>query len=465
MSRARGRVLVVDDKPNMLGLLHQILDDAYDVETASDGDEALKVIATRSFDVVLTDVRMPGADGFALIRVVKQRWPSTEVVMMTAFASIETAVEAIKLGAYDYLAKPFDPDDVKLVVARAIERKRLRERAELLPADVARRPGFGKVLGESQPMLDVFARLEHAANLDTPVLLSGEPGVGKELAAESLHEASRRQDAPFIPIDCGASAPDFLGQGLFDTRGLNVPTQSVAPGLLWSKARGGSLFLNEIDELSPVIQISLARLLDQPNAPGLNVRVMAGSENDLVAAVKAGRFREELLCQLNVLTIDLPPLRVRGSDIPLLAQHFLERFRAAHRVAAEGFEPDVLEALLAHDWPGNVRELRSLIERAAAACRARLITLSDLPVDLRETAGPDSGVDLSSLTYREALNRARDRTSREYLIALMRTFGGRVTQAAAGARIERESLHRLLKRYNVRAESYRDEGLTSAEEK
>jgi DNA-binding NtrC family response regulator len=456
VSGPRGCVLVVDDKPNLLGLLRQILSTAYEVETASDGAAALNVVATRAFDVVLTDVKMPGADGFEVVRAVKQRWPSTEVIMMTAYASIETAMEAVRLGAYDYLAKPFDPDDVSLVVARALERKRLRERADALPAAAAQTRGLGKLVGESPAMRDLFSRISHAAGLDVPVLLIGESGAGKELAAEAIHANSRRRDAPFVPVDCAAVLPDILDRDLVAGGGASLSGASVARGALWAQAEGGTLFLNEIDDLPPPVQLGLGRLLEAPAAQQPDVRVMAGTDQDLGAAVKAGRFREELLCRLNLITIAVPPLRVRGSDILLLAQSFLQRF-AARRPELSGFEPEVLEALLAYDWPGNVRELRNLVERAAAAAQGKRIALRDLPFDLRRAADPEGEVDLSSLTYREALNRARDRASREYLIALMRTYGGRVTHAAAGARIERESLHRLLKRYKVRAEAYRED--------
>lgn len=464
MSDRRGRVLVVDDKPTMLSLVKKILEATYDIETASDGATALKTLASRQFDVVLTDVRMPGADGFEVVRTVKQRWPRTEVVMMTAFASIETAIEAIKQGAYDYLSKPFDPDDVNLVVARALEHKRISERAEALPAAAASAQPFGKVIGESGPMKEVLTLLGNAAGLDVPVLLTGEPGTGKELAAEAIHGKSRRREAPFVPVDCSAVSPDLLERELFEIDGPVRPGASLAQGPLWKRAEGGTLFLNEIDELPASLQISLSRLLDDPTSRPGNVRLMAGSEQDLGVSAKAGRFRAELLSRLGVISIALPPLRVRASDITLLAQHFLSAFAAVHKPGLVGFEPDVLEAFLSYDWPGNVRELRSLVERAAAVAAGARVSMRDLPFELRRGAGATPEADLSSLTYREALSRARDRASREYLIALMWMHDGRVTQAAAGAGIERESLHRLLKRYGVRAETYRDES-SSADER
>lgn len=457
MSDGRGRVLIIEDKANMLNLLRQILGASYDVETAVDGLAGLATLERETFDVVLSDVRMPGANGLEVVRTVKQRWPGTEVILMTAFASIEMAVEAIREGAYDYLPKPFDPDDVNLVVARALERKGLVRRAKDLPAEAARAHRFRRLVGESPAMKALFDFLARAAALDVPVLLTGEAGSGKELAAESIHGSSARSGGPFLPVDCGTLPAEVLQKELLDDSATGATTPQPSGGF-WQRAAGGTLFLNEIDRLPPNMQIALGRLVEQNTAKTVDVRLVAGCLPDVTTVLKTGALRQELFCHVAVMSHALPSLRERGGDIPLLAQHFLSRFAKAHRPSVEGFHPEVITALLSYDWPGNVRELRNVIERAVTAAQGTLVTLPDLPFDIRQGAEPGAEGELASLTYREALVRARDRASHEYLTALMRAHSGRVTQAAAAARIERESLHRLLKRYKVRAENFREPG-------
>jgi DNA-binding NtrC family response regulator len=457
VSGGRGRVLIIEDKANMLNLLRQILAASYDVETAADGLAGLAMLERQSFDVVLSDVRMPGANGIEVVRTVKQRWPGTEVILMTAFASIEMAVQAMREGAYDYLPKPFDPDDVTLVVARALERKGLALRTKDLPAEAARAHRFSRLVGESPAMKGLFDFLARAATLDVPVLLTGEAGSGKELAAESIHSSSARAGGPFLPVDCGALPAEVLQEELLEDAGIGAP-RAVPNGGLWQKAAGGTLFLNEIDRLPANVQIALGRLVEKNTVKAVDVRLLAGCIPDVATVLKTGALRQELFCHIAVMSHALPPLRERGGDIPLLAQHFLSRFAKAHRPLVEGFHPEVITALLSYEWPGNVRELRNVIERAVTAVQGTMVTLSDLPFDIRQGSEPGAEGELASMTYREALVRARDRASQEYLTALMRAHSGRVTQAAAAARIERESLHRLLKRYNVKAESFREPG-------
>ena len=459
------RVLVVDDKENILTLFERILADGYAVTTSSDGSRALALIATGEFDVVVTDIRMPGAGGFDVLEAVKARAPSTEVVMMTGYATVADAVRAMKSGAYDYLEKPFDPDAAALVVARAAERKRLRDEAATLRRALEGTYGFEDLIGKSAAMQEVYRLLRRAAGLDITVLLLGETGTGKELAARAIHSSSSRKARRFVPVNCGALPPDLVESELFGhARGAFTGAAAAKPGL-FEDADGGTLFLDEIGELPLPIQVKLNRALQEreirrvgDNTPvHVDVRIIAATHRDLKAEAAAGRFREDLFYRLHVLPIRLPPLRERLEDVPLLAAHFLdEHARAFHREVT-GLEPDALRALTAYPWPGNVRELENAIERAVAVTSGQVIAAQDLPREI--TAAPPAaapGELLTALPYREAIDLARDRVSRDYLAALLREFHGNVTQAAARAGMERESLHRLLKRHGLRSEDFKE---------
>jgi two-component system response regulator AtoC len=464
------RVLVVDDKENMLRLFAKILADGFLVTTASDGARALALVATEPFDVVVTDLRMPGADGFEVLRAVKARAPSTEVVMMTGYANVADAVQAMKLGAYDYLEKPFDPDAAALIVTRAAERKRLRDEAATLRREIEGTFSFHNLIGKSERMVEVYRLLEQAAGLDITVLLLGETGTGKELAARAIHYHSSRKERRFVPVNCGALPPDLVESELFGhARGAFTGAATARPGL-FEEADGGTLFLDEIGELPLATQVKLNRALQEKEirrvgdnaAVRVDVRILAATHRDLKAEVAAGRFREDLYYRLHVFPVRLPPLRDRIEDVPLLAGHFLEKHARAFRREVTGFDADALRILTAHAWPGNVRELENAVERAVAVAKGPALGSGDLPPELVDqiaasgdrTAAP--GEVLTTLPYREAVDLARDRVSREYLVALLRELRGNVTQAAARAGMERESLHRLLKRYGIRSDEFKD---------
>jgi DNA-binding NtrC family response regulator len=464
MSAGRAKVLVVDDKENMLRLLQRMLGEHHDVTIANDGAVALGLLSAQEFDLVLTDIRMPGADGFEVVKFIKERHPDTEVVMMTAYASVEAAVEAIKRGAYDYLQKPFDPDDVMLVVARALERRSLRAQAAELRTQLTGQAPFHQIVGRSPGMQQVFQALRQAADLDITVLITGDSGTGKELAARAIHAQSGRKSGPFIPVNCGALPAELIESELFGhAKGAFSGATSAKAGL-WEEAEGGTLFLDEVGELPPVVQVKLNRALQEKeirrvgeNRPfHVNARLVTATNRDLKADVDTGRFREDLFYRLNVFPVRLPPLRQRVEDIPLLADHFLRKYATLHGRAVDSFDPDALQALVAHPWPGNVRELENVIERAVAVAQHDRVMRQDLPPELRGSSSVADESTLLGMSYRDVVNLAREKISREYLSALMRRFQGNVTQAAARAGLERESLHRLLKQYDVRADSFRE---------
>jgi DNA-binding NtrC family response regulator len=476
METARPRVLVVDDKENLRNLLARILGDTCEVITAEDGERALALLAAREFDVVLTDLRMPGADGFEVLRAAAAREPAPEVVMMTAYATVPDAVRAMRLGAYDYLEKPFDPDDAALVVARAVERRRSRAApppapAPLPPAAPREAPaGYGALVGESPAMREVYRLLAQAAAADLTVLLAGETGTGKELAARAVHAHSVRRGKRFVAVNCGALPAELVESELFGhTRGAFTGAAVSRPGL-FEEADGGTLFLDEIGDLPLPVQVKLNRALQEKEirrvgdnrAAKVDVRVVAATHRDLLVEVAAGRFREDLYYRLAVFPIRLPSLRERAEDVPTLAAHLLAKHARTHRKPLQGFEPAALRALSAHPWPGNVRQLENAIERAAAVAAGPGIALDDLGPDVRGAAAspapapaaPDAEAG-ARLPYRDAIELARERASRDYLAALLREHEGNVTRAAQAAGMERESLHRLMKRYALRAEDFR----------
>ena len=458
------RILVVDDKENMLKLFAKILGDEYALTTASDGGHAMSLVAREQFDVVVTDIRMPGADGFEVLAAVKARAPDTEVVMMTAHGTIEDAVAAMKKGAYDYLPKPFDPDAALLVVSRALERKHLREQAANLQRQVEGIYSFHNIIGKSAPMRELYQLLERAAELDITVLLSGDSGTGKELAARAIHYHSARREKRFVAVNCGALPADLIESELFGhARGAFTGAVGEKAGL-FEEAQSGTLFLDEIGDLPLPMQVKLNRALQEKEirrvggntSTSINVRIVAATHRDLKEEVQAGRFREDLFYRLNIFPIHMPPLRERREDIPLLVAQFLEKYARAFRRKVTGIDPDALKVLTGYRWPGNVRELENAIERAVAVSSANLVREADLPAEVRTAQeGELPGDVLSKLPYRDAVDLARERMSREYLTALLREFDGNVTRAAERAGLERESLHRLARRYGIRPDDFR----------
>jgi len=462
----RARILVVDDKDNMLKLFAKILGDDCELTTAADGGRALSLVEAQDFDVVVTDLKMPGADGLEVLKAVKRRQPDTEVVMMTAYATVNDAVLAMKQGAYDYLQKPFDPDAAVLTVTRALERKRLKEQATNLRKELQSLHSFHNIVGKSRAMQDVYRLLEQAAGLDITVLITGETGTGKELAARAIHYQSARRDRRFVPINCGALPAELVESELFGhARGAFTGAVGAKQGL-FEEAAGGTLFLDEVGELPLAVQVKLNRALQEgeirrvgDNTPTkVDVRVVAATHRDLKAELQTGRFREDLYYRLHVFPVRMPSLNERREDIPLLAAHFLDKYARSFKRTLMGVTPEALRVLSGYRWPGNVRELENAVERAVAVAAGPEIDARDLPAELRETQASSVPIEaLVKLAYKDALEMARDRFSRDYLLALMREFEGNVTRAAERAGVERESLHRLLKRFGVRSDDFKAE--------
>jgi DNA-binding NtrC family response regulator len=383
-------ILIVDNDPEMLTVLRRHLEgEGYAVTAVGGGREALAALAGASFDVVLTDLVMDDVDGLTLVRETQTRDPAQRVVLMTAFATLETAIEAIRAGAYDYLTKPFKLGEASLAVSRALDDRRLREENRKLRAQIERRFSVDNILGRSKAMQTVFEQIRAIAASDATVLILGESGTGKELVARAIHQQSTRRGGPFVPVNCAAIPETLLESELFGhEKGAFTGADRKRRGL-FVEADGGTLFLDEVGDLSPALQAKLLRALQERSIRPvgaqqdirLDLRVISATHRDLPALVQHGPFREDLYYRLAVLPLRLPSLRERSDDILLLAGHFLERAASTLGKALEGFDAEASAWLLSHRWPGNVRELENVVERAATLAHGPRITLKDLHVE------------------------------------------------------------------------------------
>jgi DNA-binding NtrC family response regulator len=453
-----GRVLIVDDDQSTC----ELLDDAlrrrgFDTLSHMSATEGLAALAAGDFDVVLTDLNMHGMNGIELCtRIVASR-PDMPVIVVTAFGSMETAVAAIRAGAYDFITKPFEMDAIELTLQRALQQRALREEVKRLRSALDQSRRFDDLLGTSAAMREVFELMERIAAAEATVLITGETGTGKEIVARALHRRSRRHDGPFVSVNCAAMPEALLESELFGhVRGAFTDARTERRGL-FLHASGGTLFLDEIGDMPLSLQPKVLRALQEhtirpvgsDQEVACDVRIVAATNHDLDAAVEEGRFRADLYFRVNVLHIDLPPLRARGSDVLLLAQHFLERCAARADKHTLSLSAAVAEKLLAYTWPGNVRELENCIERAVALSRYNQIMVEDLPQRIRNHAATDvivAGTDPSELVSMEEVER-------RYILRVLEAVGGNKTLAAQVLGFDRKTLYRKLERYDQPADA------------
>ena len=460
------RVLVVDDEENLRHMLQILLRrEGYDAVGAASVDAALIELDKQPFDIIITDLRMPGRSGLELVDEVRARNLGTTVVVMTAYGSREVAIEAMKRGAYDYLSKPFEADEVVLLLRKAEERERLfREnqnlRKQIRSGGGEPEMGLGEMVAKSQRMTDLFRTIRKIAEFKTTVLVGGESGTGKELVARAIHRLSPRASAPFIAVNCGAIPAALLESELFGHRkGAFTDANRDRKGL-FEEATGGTLFLDEIGELPLSLQVKLLRALQEEEIRRLgdtqdvkvDVRVVAATARDLTAEVHRGAFREDLYYRLNVLSISLPPLRERREDVPMLVAHFIGRMNARMGLSISGPTPDAMRLLIEYDWPGNVRELENTIERAMVLTEGTQIDVESLPDRLR-LPGPRGSVlvqEHPALSDDDLSIKRASRRSEEDLIrrALARTGGNR-TRAAELLEISHRALLYKIKEYGI----------------
>jgi two-component system response regulator AtoC len=444
----RGTILIVDDeKPTREGL-RQSLEDDFDVYTAGKVDEALEILAADHIDLVLTDLRLGGEDGMALIEKILQRPRPPVCMLMTAYGSISTAVEAMKRGAYDFVTKPVNIDELGLKIARAIKGCQTEQENVQLRQQVDKRFGLENLIGESAAMHEIFDTIRQVAPSRATVLLAGESGTGKELIAHAIHNLSNRNKTRFIAFNCAAFAPQLIESELFGhERGAFTGAMERRVGR-FEQAAGGTLFLDEIGEIDSNIQVKLLRALD----PGVfervggnqsiraDVRLIAATNRDLASLVREGKFREDLYYRLNVVQIRMPPLRERKEDIPLLANAFLKEICERDGKAFRPLSPEAMEALLRYDWPGNVRELKGAIDSGVTLATGNQITVRDLPLTIREASGGFVPREVGN----QGLVNIHDNETRLIMRALDESGGNR-TEAAKKLGISRRTLHRRLK--------------------
>src|SRR6266511_1645779 len=443
-------VLVVDDDLTACRLIQEVLvKEGYQVEIAECGKEALERAGTTLYDVVLSDVRMPNLDGVEVLRALKHLSPETAVIMVTAFGSIETAIETIKEGAYDYISKPFKLDEVKLTVKRALDHRRLLRENLRLRQELKAQHRLENIVGRSASMLEVYKIVARVASGSSTVLIQGESGTGKELIARAIHYNSPRADHPFVVVDCGALAESLLESELFGhMKGAFTGAIDNKKGLL-EEAEGGTCFLDEVGDIGPSLQAKLLRFLQEREirrvggreSIKLDVRVIAATNKDLDALVQQGKFREDLFYRLNVVAITLPPLRKRREDIPLLAEYFLGKFTLQNQKDISHISPEAIPFLCEYHWPGNVRELEHVIEQTVALTRNPVLLPEDLPAKLKGLLAPDPHAEGSSWTLREGVKR--------HIQVVLRQAKGNKKLAARLLGINRRTLYRLAQRYQI----------------
>ena len=451
----RGRIFIVDDDRIILDSLSEFLRlEGYEADGATNVPEALEALSRTPYNVVVTDVNMPEADGFELLRIIRQRYPNVVVIMITGYGTIESAVEAIKMGAYDYLTKPIIDDEIRVVVERALNQQALVREVHTLRKRLDERFGFDSIVGHDYKMLKIFDLIEAVAGSKVTVLIQGASGTGKSLVARVIHHRSERQDKPFIEVSCGAIPETLLESELFGhVRGAFTGAVSNKDGK-FKAADGGTLFLDEISTASPALQVKLLRILQdrQFDPVGSNrtetvdVRVILATNVDLEKEVAEGRFRQDLFYRINVVNITLPGLSSRIGDIPRLARSFLERYCAQMRRELLGFTEQAIECLQRYHWPGNVRELENVVERAVVLTKSRQIDVEDLPPKLIESAASAPSADV----YRpKSLKAAMEEPEKRIIEAALRAHGWNRQLTAQALEINRTTLYKKMKRYKL----------------
>ncbi|TAJ29059.1 MAG: sigma-54-dependent Fis family transcriptional regulator, partial [Nitrospirae bacterium] len=432
------RILLVDDEPGIRASLRVVLEPAYEVFAASNGAEGLALLHRESPHLVLLDIIMPGEDGMALLQTMRTEAPDVPVIMLTATKTVKSAVDAMKLGAADYITKPFDVEELRLIVAKTLAARALEQEVQYLRAQVAHRYSFHNLIGKSPSMQEVYAKIEQLADARTTVLITGESGTGKELVARALHYNSSRRDRPFIAINCAALPDTLIESELFGHEKGSFTDARMRRAGHFELAHEGSLFLDEISEISPAIQAKLLRVLQEreftriggTQSVKVDVRIIAATNKNLADLLRRGEFREDMYYRINVVSIHLPALRDRREDIPLLARHFLVKRLAEEQRPPQEFSKEALEVLTKYHWPGNVRELQNVIEQASIWCRGATITPDNLPSTVRtDTRTPSlrAGALSGQLTLEKAVMEFEKQL---ILDALMRTDFVQVHAAA-----------------------------------
>jgi len=446
----RIRILVVDDelivRESLIGWLKK---SGYYVVGADGGKSALDMLIAEDYDLVFLDIKMPDMGGIEVLEQIKKDYPQTLVVMITAYGSIETAVDAMKLGANDYLMKPFEPEQLTLLVEKLLQQKKLIDENILLRERVAGRVQYDELVGGCEEMQHLFAMISEVAKVDSPILLRGETGTGKELVAKAIHAKSERRYGPFIPINCGAFTETLLESELFGHETGSFSGATKAKKGRVEMAEGGTLFLDEIGEIPLKMQVDLLRVLEEKKIHrvggikevDVDFRLVAATHRDLTREIERGAFRQDFYFRLNVIEIEIPPLRARKDDIPILAQHFMEKFRRETNKPIVGIQPQAMDLLMAYDWPGNVRELENAIERAVVLSKNRTLRKDDFAFLFRGATQPGLPMSMKDM---EKIHIGR----------VLKFCGWNISKAAGLLELNRTTLHNKIKKYGLTPQAH-----------
>jgi two-component system response regulator PilR (NtrC family) len=454
MEHHKGNILVIEDEKSMREVLRILLEEeGYQLTAAADGLEGVECIRNNIYDLVITDIKMPGADGFEVLRTVKEVAPDTVVIMVTAFGTTESAIEAMKNGAYDYIHKPFKIDEIRLILRKALEKKKLREELSLLREKFQSSFRLENIIGKSEKMQELFKFIPRVAQSSSTVLITGESGTGKELVASALHNLSPRKNKNFVTINCATFPEGLLESEMFGHMKGSFTGAVYSKAGLFEVADGGSFFLDEIAEMPLSLQSKLLRVLENgtfrrvggTSDIRVDVRVISATNKNALEAVEAGTFREDLYYRLNVVPVNIPPLRERRDDIPLLLDHFLSRYSKNPKKLS----PEALQVLMNYPWKGNVRELENIVERVVLLCDRDVITLEDLPGEIVQSRDTfeclpefgDGGFDLEQ---------TMEKIEKEYLMKALEKANGIKTEAARLLNLSFRSFRHRLAKYGMR---------------
>ncbi|GAB6097477.1 sigma-54 dependent transcriptional regulator [Desulfatiferula olefinivorans] len=464
-------ILIIDDQPDMLQLLARTLGPDLDarITTAPSAEAALERLGRERFDLVLTDIKMPGMDGLALLERIKENRPDQTVVVMTAHGSIDMVIRAMKHGAYDFITKPFDHDALIISLTKALERSRLLRENRILHRSCFSAELSRDLVGESPAMKKVFETIAMVASSDVTVLITGESGTGKNLVGRAIHAMSDRKDGPFVTVNCPTVPETILESELFGyAKGAFTHAVRNKAGL-FQEADGGTIFLDEIGEISPSIQTKLLRVLQDKEIKPLgdnrvirvNTRIIASTNQNLPELIRQGTFREDFYYRLNVLPIVMPPLRERTKDIPLIANHLLEKHCVKLKKPLTPISPALMDALVRRPWEGNIRELENVIIRAILYAQGPAITPEDagLAVDANANTGPAALSAVEGMSYKDAKEQMLRDFNRRFVGETLKACGGNISHAARQMGLERQALQQIMKRFDIRADDYRLAGL------
>lgn len=439
------KILIVDDDLIVRDSMGNWLqEEGYLVDTIDNGHDALEKIKTDSYDLAVVDIKMPGMDGIELLKLSKEIYPDLPILVMTAYASVDTAVQAMKDGAFDYIVKPFDPESVSQVIERAVRYKMLEKENILLKRELEKKFGFDEIIGKSKKMEEIFELIRTVAESEAVVMIRGESGTGKELIARAIHANSKRKYGPLVALSCGALPDTLLESELFGfEKGAFTGAEYSRKGRI-EMASGGTLFLDEIGDISPKTQVDLLRVLQEKSIYRLgsskpinvDIRIISATHRNLEEDAREGKFREDLYYRLNVVTINVPPLRERKEDIPLLANHFLHKYIMANSKKISGISGEAMEILIGYHWPGNIRELENVIERSVVVCKSDEITSQDLSEVVQKIKS-------------ESPARTLDDSEKNHISRILEDNNWNISKSAAELGIDRATLYNKIKKYKI----------------